>query len=150
MPSAGQRPNTGALDLTAPVVVKNPFGEGKVQVDDLDFTAIIGDKTAGAASDAGHAVIPGNLSVGAWVEIREKSGAHSHKLAKLSFITPLKTRFLFVNRQGQTVLDCSRAEVSRLFKLGEMIITVEAKETPLFDRAASGIVNKLAGPKASR
>ncbi len=73
MPSAGQRPNTGALDLTAPVVVKNPFGEGKVQVDDLDFTAIIGDKTAGATSDAGHAVIPGNLSVGSWWKFVRKA-----------------------------------------------------------------------------
>jgi hypothetical protein len=126
------------------VTVKNPFGEGEVVVNDLDLDFTQPAKTTGAKQEA-DAALPENLGVGSWVEIRDKGD--SRQLAKLSFVTPLKTRYLFVNRRGKTVLECSRAELARRFKLGEIAMTVEATEPPLFDRIAEGVLGKLAGSK---
>jgi hypothetical protein len=138
------------LDFSAALTVKNPFGEGEVQVDDLDFTAPATGKSAGGAKPAAEPTsIPPSLAIGSWVEIRDK-GATRSSFAKLSFVSPLKTRYLFVNRQGQTVLECSRDELSRRFKFGELTISVEVAEVPLFDRIAEGLVGKLGGAKASR
>jgi hypothetical protein len=77
------------------------------------------------------------------VEIREKD---SLRPAKLSFISPLKTRYLFVNRQGKTTLECSRAELVRRCRLGEVTVTQEVADPPLFDRLMDDLVNKLGGP----
>jgi hypothetical protein len=82
------------------------------------------------------------------VEIREKSETDTRTRAKLSFITPLKTRYLFVNRQGKTVLECSRAELARRFRLGEVAVSVEVPEVTLFDRIADGLLGRLGGSKA--
>lgn len=137
-----------SLDFTAPVTVRNPFGGGHIRVDDLDVTATSGGKTAVAKPDTDYAAIPESLSVGTWVEIREKSETDTRTRAKLSFITPLKTRYLFVNRQGKTVLECSRAELARRFRLGEVAVSVEVPEVTLFDRIADGLLGRLGGSKA--
>jgi hypothetical protein len=144
-PPAAAPEKTDSLDFTAAVTVKNPFGGGEVQVNDLDFTQPAG-KGSGTKREADPAALPDDLAVGSWVEIRDK-GVEGHKLAKLSFVTPLKTRYLFVNRRGSTVLECSRAELARRIKLGEIVVTVEAAEVPLFDRIAGGVIGKLAGSK---
>jgi hypothetical protein len=137
-----------SLDFTAPVTVRNPFGEGHIRVDDLDASAPSGGKTAVAKPDTDYAAIPESLLVGTWVEIREKSETDTRTRAKLSFITPLKTRYLFVNRQGKTVLECSRAELARRFRLGEVAVSVEVPEVTLFDRIADGLLGRLGGSKA--
>jgi hypothetical protein len=142
-----QEPDT--LDFSAALTVKNPFGEGEVQVDDLDFTVPAGGKPAGGKREADAAAVPANLAVGSWVEIRDKRAGKS-SFAKLSFVTPLKTRYLFVNRQGNTVLECSRDELARRFKFGELAVSVEVAEVPLFDRIAGGLVDKLGGSKPAR
>jgi hypothetical protein len=139
-----------SLDFTAPITVQNPFGGGRVQVEDLDFTTkpAAGPATpAGAAAakrDAIPAELPGNLVVGTWVGIREKNPAEPRRSAKLSFISPLKTRYLFVDKQGKNILDCSRAELARRFQLGSVVIMAEVPEVPLFDRITQGLVGKLA------
>jgi hypothetical protein len=140
----GRADKPDSLDFVPAVTVKNPFGEGEVVVNDLDLDFTQPAKTTGAKQEA-DAALPENLGVGSWVEIRDKGD--SRQLAKLSFVTPLKTRYLFVNRRGKTVLECSRAELARRFKLGEIAMTVEATEPPLFDRIAEGVLGKLAGSK---
>lgn len=124
--------------------MNNPFGEGKVEVDDLDFTAKPAvTATADANAAAGLAALPGNLDVGTWVEIREDN---TRVRAKLSFVTPLKTRYLFVNRQGKKALECSRIDLARRFQLGEVVIVHEPDEAPLFERLMGDLVNKLGKP----
>ena len=111
---------------------------------------MLGAGTPSAKSDATPAELPGNLKVGTWVGIRDKSEKDTRRSARLSFISPLKTRYLFVDRQGKASLDCSRSELSRRFKLGEVVIMDEVREVPLFDRITEGLVGKLGGPKAPR
>ena len=144
---------SASLDFTAPVTVQNPFGGGKVQVEDLDFTAKPAAGAAGAAGakrDATPAQLPANLAVGTWVGIREKSEKDPRRSAKLSYISPLKTRYLFVDRQGKTMLDCSRAELASRFQIGEIVIMDKVPEVPLFDRITEGLVGKLGGGKTPR
>ncbi|HWQ39242.1 MAG TPA: DUF1631 family protein [Burkholderiales bacterium] len=139
-----QPPATGSPDSTAAVTVNNPFGDGKVEVDDLDFTIKPAAGTDRAKPEAKPAELPANLVVGTWVEIREKD---TRRLGKLAFVSPLKTRYLFVDRQGKTALECSRAELARRIKLGEVAITEQTPETPLFDRIVSDLVGKLGGKR---
>ncbi len=142
-----------SLDFTAPITVRNPFGGGKVQVEDLDFTAKPAAGAAGAAGakrDATPAQLPANLAVGTWVGIREKSEKDARRSAKLSYISPLKTRYLFVDTQGKTTLDCSRAELASRFQIGEIVIMDKVPEVPLFDRITEGLVGKLGGGKTPR
>jgi hypothetical protein len=145
--SPTQSKSPASLDFTAPVTVQNPFGGGKVQVEDLDFTT---KPAAGAKRDAIPAELPANLAVGTWVGIREKDEKDTRKSARLSFISPLKTRYLFVDKQGKTTLDCSRAELARRFQTGEVIIMDKVPEVPLFDRITEGLVGKLGGGKPTR
>ena len=133
------------MDFTAPITVQNPFGGGKVEVQDLDFTTKTAASPAAAKRDATPAELPRELALGTWVGIRETSEQEARKSAKLSYISPLKTRYLFVDRQGKNILDCSRAELARRFQLGEVVIMAEVPEVPLFDRITQGLVGKL-GP----
>ena len=150
VPSETKAANPAPLDFTAAVTINNPFGQGEVQVDDLDFTAQLGGGSARAKRDAVQATLPANLTPGTWVAIQAKGEKDSLRLAKLSFVSPLKSRYLFVDRHGKTTLECSRSELARRFQLGEVVITKEVSEPPLFDRLAQGLVGKLGGPKAPR
>ena len=149
-PGKGVQPpprSPAAVNFTAPVTVQNPFGGGKVEVDDLDFTVKL---AVGAKPEATLAELPGNLAVGTWVGIREKDEKAPRKSAKLSFISPLKTRYLFVDKQGKTTLDCSRADLARRFKIGEVVIMDKVLDVPLFERITEGLVGKLGGGKPTR
>lgn len=132
-----------SLDFTAPVTVQNPFGGGKVQVEALDFAP----KPAAGKREAVVAELPGGLAVGIWVGIREKGEKDPRKSAKLSYVSPLKTRYLFVDRQGKTVLDCTRTDLARRFQSGDVMIMDEVPEVPLFERITGGLVGKLGGAK---
>ena len=131
--------------------MQNPFGQGKVQVDDLDFTAKPAPSAVGPKTEAVAAELPAKLTVGTWVGIREKEHKTARKPAKLSFISPLKTRYLFVDKQGKTMLDCSRAELARRFQIGDIVIMDKVvPDVPLFDRLTDGLVGKLGGTKPQR
>lgn len=143
-PSPAQATAPGSPDSTAAVTVNNPFGDGKVQVDDLDFTVKPAAGTDRAKPEAKPAELPADLAVGTWVEIRERD---TRRLGRLAFISPLKTRYLFVDRQGKATLECSRAELARRFKAGEAVITQQSPETPLFDRIVGDLVSKLGGKR---
>jgi Protein of unknown function (DUF1631) len=138
-----------SLDFTASLTVQNPFGGGKVQVDDLDFTAKPAS-TAGPKVEAAPAELPGKLTLGTWVGISDKDDKTARNSAKLSFISPLKTRYLFVDKQGKTALDCSRAELARRFQAGEIVLMDKVPDVPLFDRLTDGLVGKLGGAKPQR
>lgn len=134
------KPLAAALDLAAPVTVPNPFGEGEVEVNDLDFTVQLRGK-----SDDARPVspLPPELKLGTWVNIVRKHGKEKLQTAKLTFISPLKTRYLFADRHGKTALECSQAELVRLFQLQEVTLGAEPVEPALFDRLAEGVMGKL-------
>jgi Protein of unknown function (DUF1631) len=78
------------------------------------------------------------IKVGTWVEFREANG-HVER-AKLSWISPISAKYLFVNRKGLKVGDKTVWGLAAELRLG----TAEVLEdVPLFDRALDAIVERL-------
>ena len=149
------------LDFTQPVTVNNPFGEGKVQVDDndLDFTAVREHEQESEPSvelvtpAVAHRVIPparkirlpNALIVGAWVSVADLQ-SRTERPARLHYVSPLKSHFLFVDRQGNKVYECSRTMLAGRIALGEVTLLDGEPDASLFDRIMEGIFGKLKKP----
>jgi hypothetical protein len=155
-------------DFEAPIAVK--IGNEVVQVektDELDFTeapapvvaaapaAAPGKAAAaGAAASAGakpvvarepqkEVKLPSKLKEGVWVGIRGKGPDDPRQPAKLLYVSPLKSRFLFADKSGKTVLECTRVELAKRFKLRELVILAESPDASLFERIINGVLGKL-------
>lgn len=143
-PAEGKADEPAAPDFTEPVKVNNPFGEGEVEVDDLDFTVALRGPSGAKPPPA----LPPELVVGSWVRILLRGEEEKERFAKLNYVSPLKTRFLFIDRQGKTALDCTQAELVKFLEIGEVTLAAEPPaEQPLFDRIAEGAIGKLGGKK---
>src|SRR5258707_5938874 len=79
------------------------------------------------------------MEMGTWVEFRPKGDGEEHRAAKLLFVSPKKTRYLFSDRRGQNVLELSRAEIVRRLRSGEAVRLDDQPEEPLFDRIMTGL-----------
>lgn len=144
-----------ALDFTAEITVKNPFGGGEVKVDELDFTdapAALepaapappkGAKPAPPKKPAKETALPSKLQEGVWIGIRAPEPDEPRRPAKLLYMSPLKTRFLFCDRGGKTALECNRSELSRLFRLREVVILRDSPDASFFERIIRGVMAKL-------
>ena len=145
------------LDFTQRVTIDNPFGGGKVEVsdDDLDFTthapAVELAVEAGEAASAKRprpaqkVRLPSAMEVGAWVTVEDSQATHPRP-ARLHYVSPLKSHFLFVDRQGNKVFECSRTMLARRLKLGEVVLLDGEPDASLFDRIMEGIFGKLRKP----
>ena len=151
------------LDFTAPVEVANPFGEGKVQVatDDLDFTASPApaassevaleptavSSPAPAPSSSSRArraqtiPLPARMIEGAWVEILNADDSKTY--GRLHFVSPMKSHFLFVDRKGNKVYECSRSMLARRLESLEIVILEGEPDASLFDRIMTSLFGKL-------
>jgi len=85
------------------------------------------------------------LKVGTWIEFLDEQGAKER--AKLSWISPISSKYLFVNRKGLKVADRTLMQLAS--DLAEARITV-LEEVPLFDRALDAIVERLKSTHAAR
>lgn len=139
-PIEAQGADSDSLDFTRTITIKNPFGGGQVHVEELESTDVRAASAPRVKGDANDAEFINNLKEGTWVEFREKGEKDTHRPAKVSYISPLRSRFLFVDRLGKTVNECSRTELGRLFSLGMVVVMDEA---PLFDRLMAGVIGKL-------
>jgi hypothetical protein len=81
------------------------------------------------------------LQPGNWLEFSLADEAPAR--AKLSWISPMSGRYLFVNRRGLKVADYSPQELAVLFADGQARVLAA---NALFDRAMSAIVGKLSQP----
>ena len=123
-PAAEQR-TPGSPDFTAPVTVKNPYGTGEVQV--------TGER---------EGQVPANFTRGTWVEIRGQGGEAAPRVAKLLFVSPKKTRYLFCDRLGQNIVQLTRAELAHRMRSGELVRLDREPEEPLFDRIMNSVIGK--------
>jgi hypothetical protein len=139
-PAEAPKAGSDSLDFTTTLTIKNPFGRGEVQVEEIGLVDVRAAGTTRAKGDAKDAELTDNLKEGTWVEFREKGDDDTRRPARLSYISPLKSSFLFVDRLGKTVKECSRAELARLFRLSAVVVM---DEVPLFDRIMNGVVGKL-------
>jgi hypothetical protein len=85
------------------------------------------------------------LKVGSWVEFDASEG--SGERAKLSWISPISGKYLFVNRRGLKVADKSAQQLAAELAAGT---TVVLEELPLFDRALDAIVARLRETQAEK
>jgi hypothetical protein len=83
------------------------------------------------------------LKVGTWIEFIGEDDQRER--AKLSWISPISAKYLFVNRRGLKVCDRTVAALAVELRRGSAIIL---EEVPLFDRALDAIVARLRGSEA--
>jgi len=85
-----------------------------------------------------HLVAVRELKVGTWIEFVDEAGGRER--AKLSWISPISSKYLFVNRRGLKVCDKTVNALAIEMRRGSAIVL---EEVPLFDRALDAIVARL-------
>jgi hypothetical protein len=83
------------------------------------------------------------LKPGTWLEF--SSGDEHFERAKLSWISPMSGRYLFVNRRGLKVADYSPYELATVIAEGRARVLAS---NALFDRAMDAIVDRLSHEEA--
>lgn len=78
------------------------------------------------------------IKVGTWVEFR--GNEEKVERAKLSWISPISAKYLFVNRKGLKVADKTVLALATELRAGTALIL---EDVPLFDRALDAIVERL-------
>lgn len=78
------------------------------------------------------------IKIGLWIEFGREDG-HAER-AKLSWISPISHKYLFVNRKGLKVADKTVLALAYELRHGRAIVL---EDVPLFDRALDAIVEKL-------
>ncbi|MEO8672294.1 MAG: DUF1631 domain-containing protein [Tahibacter sp.] len=86
-----------------------------------------------------------NLKVGVWIEFSDDQGGKER--AKLSWISPISSKYLFVNRKGLKVADRTAVQLASDLGSGRVVIL---EEVPLFDRALDAIVERLKAAHAAK
>ncbi|HEU0276487.1 MAG TPA: DUF1631 domain-containing protein [Rhodanobacteraceae bacterium] len=102
------------------------------EVDDLDPGAVSVDIDATSLQQVR------DLKIGAWIEFTD--GGDNHERAKLSWLSPISGKYLFVNRRGLKVADRTAVQLAAELHAGHARIL---EEVPLFDRALDAIVDRL-------
>jgi hypothetical protein len=127
------------------LTIRNPFGDGDIEVEEISLSDLPGVPELQAGGGGGgakptdqHSQSVTSLKNGDWLEFRDDDDSRTQ--AKLSYISPLKGTYLFVNRQGVKVGEYSLYELAREFRTGRAVL-LEA--VPLFDRAMSSLVGAL-------
>ncbi len=125
------------------VKVRNPFGDGDIEVEEVNFGDLPGFAPSGSAP--GAALDPAVQTVNAmkegdWVEIRLEG--RDAVQARLSLVSPYRGTFVFSNRKGQKVAEYSLYQVTSYIRNGQLT-PIEA--SPLFDRAFGNLVSLLRG-----
>ena len=101
---------------------------------DLDASS----EAPASASLQAHLDTARALKVGQWFEIDTEHGGASR--AKLSWVSAITHRYLFVNQNGLKVAEMTLHEVAVELEHGRMRVL---EDNPLFDRALSAIVKRL-------
>ena len=78
------------------------------------------------------------MKVGTWVGADPNT--ENKERAKLSWISPISSKYLFVNRKGLKVSDKTVFALAAEIRRGQAVIL---EEVPLFDRALDAIVERL-------
>jgi hypothetical protein len=79
------------------------------------------------------------MKVGTWVEFTDAATGNKER-AKLSWISPISSKYLFVNRKGLKVSDKTVFALAAEIRRGDAVVL---EEVPLFDRALDAIVERL-------
>lgn len=122
----------GAIDATPAVAPQSPVEEIVLSSEPSE--------EAEAAPDGDDEIVRSvrELKVGSWLEFIEENGQRER--AKLSWISPISSKYLFVNRRGLKVCDKTVYGLAAELRRGSAVVL---EEVPLFDRALDAIVARL-------
>jgi len=81
-----------------------------------------------------------SMKVGTWVEFSNPETGTKER-AKLSWISPISSKYLFVDRKGLKVADKTVTDLAALFAAGQATLLDDSM--PLFDRALTAVVERL-------
>ncbi|MEP6510780.1 MAG: DUF1631 domain-containing protein [Dokdonella sp.] len=124
-----------ASDATTPTVTQSPVEEAVLgSGDKIDAQT---DVVVDVIEDE-HLAAVRELKVGTWIEFVDDAGGRER--AKLSWISPISAKYLFVNRRGLKVCDKTVPGLAGELRTGRAIML---EEVPLFDRALDAIVARL-------
>jgi hypothetical protein len=132
-------PETGSGTIIASVT---PLPEAIQAIDEPIVEPVPEDESLpDEAFDERNLAQARELKVGQWLEFTGEDGSTDR--AKLSWISPISGRYLFVNRRGLKVADHSLAGLAQGFANGTARLLDSAL---LFDRAMDAIVERLRNP----
>jgi hypothetical protein len=143
---AAPAPAPAAIDFSKNITVKNPYGGGEVEVGglDLDFSEDPSATPAPPVRETGEVTDPDELKMNDWVDfLHIEDEKESRRPARLIFMTPRKTRYIFADRGEKEYIECTRAEIGRRLRTGEAIVMEEEPEVPFFERIMGGVVKKM-------
>ncbi|WP_374347617.1 DUF1631 domain-containing protein [Chitinimonas sp.] len=83
-------------------------------------------------------VVANQLARGSWVEFKQGHGEPVR--AKLAWVSPMKSRYLFTNRQGQNGMEYALADLITMFKRGDAVLI---ESGPSVERAVSDMIGML-------
>ncbi len=104
----------------------------------VDSTAAVDEVASTMADDDPFLMQARGFKSGAWFEFRFPED--DFERAKLSWISPFTSNFLFVNRRGLKVCERGVEELACELRDGRTILL---EQTPLFDRALGAVVARL-------
>jgi len=133
-------PPPAAATVEAPLPIPDsiqPLVQAEADYDDDN----LGDAPNDVATDSPEWRQVEALQSGTWLEFSLADDAMTR--AKLSWISPMTGRYLFVNRRGLKVADYAPGELAALLKQGKARVLAA---NALFERAMSAIVDRLSQP----
>ena len=142
LPALAANSPAATLDFSSSITVRNPFGNGQVQVNALDQ-----DHEEATALVSPDAADPEAMMPGDWFKWTEPGSEESRPVC-LIFVTPRKTRYIFLDRGEKDYIECTRNEVNRRLRTGEAVLMEEDPEVPFFERIMGGVISKIRGDSA--
>lgn len=96
------------------------------------------EEEAPAASTDEYVQAVKEIPLGTWMEFADEEG--DTQRAKLSWISPISYRYLFVNQKGIKIADRTREQLAMALRDGQARVL---DDVPLFDRALDAIAERL-------
>lgn len=116
--------------------------DGPAQANTTPFLSVASDKDRLDYNDEDIALLRG-LKIGAWIDLAgEDEKLHP---AKLSWVSPISSRLMFVNRRGVRVLVASIEELAAMKKVGRLAVR---EQDQVFDQAMHRVMGRLQGGEA--
>ncbi len=120
-----------------------PATDGPAQANTVPFLSVAADKDRLDYNDEDIALLRG-LKIGAWIDLAgEDEKLHP---AKLSWVSPISSRLMFVNRRGVRVLVASIEELAAMKKVGRLAVR---EQDQVFDQAMHRVMGRLQSGEAS-
>jgi hypothetical protein len=141
MPAANTSDAPAAAPAEAPVAAAVPVApatQSPVEEIVLNTTTEETSPEENYSEDDEFLKLAREIKVGTWVEFADDQG--NRERAKLSWISPISSKYLFVNRRGLKVCDKTVFALAAEMRRGSTIVL---EEVPLFDRALDAIVARL-------